>query len=323
MKNESTSITMSVLLTKAALLGLLLAGCDKTADVAPAPARPEPAASTSAASAEKVELMHVHGLVYTPDGTKILIPSHHGLAVFDGSAWSKAAGPQHDYMGFSATKDAIYSSGHPAPDAGLVNPFGVIKSTDGGRNWQKLGFEGESDFHLLATGYRSNAVYVVNAHPNSKMKEPGIYTTRNDGFSWQCAQARGLQGSPVALAVHPSNPRLVAAGTDQGLYLSQDAGDSFERVAASGVSAVHFDLSERHLWFGTIDGQPGLKRFDLGTRQASEIGLPAMQKDAVAYIAQNPQRQSEYAIATFRRSVYLSQDEGKTWKQIAENGTTR
>ncbi|MFU7548103.1 glycosyl hydrolase, partial [Pseudomonas paraeruginosa] len=93
---------------------------------------------------------HVHGLAFSPDGQQLSIPSHHGLAVYSQGRWSKAPGPAHDYMGYSVTRQAIYSSGHPARGSGLVNPFGVIKSSDGGRTWQQLGLQGDSDFHLLA-----------------------------------------------------------------------------------------------------------------------------------------------------------------------------
>lgn len=313
-----------VLLASLAFSGLLLSGCNKASEVATTstPVGQGTARETSSASRAGIHLMHVHGLAYSPDGSKILIPSHEGLAIFDGAGWSKADGPQHDYMGFSATKSAIYSSGHPAPGSSLVNPFGVIKSTDGGRAWQKLGLEGESDFHMLATGYESNAVYVVNSHQNSKMKQPGIYYTLNDGFSWQHALAQGLQADPASLAVHPSNPKIVAIGTDNGLYLSQDAGDTFQRIADGKIVAVFFDLNGKHLWLSSVDGQSGLIRFDWRSKEARNVMLPAMQKDAVGYIAQNPVRRNEYAIATFQRSVYVSQDEGKTWRQVAEKGTT-
>lgn len=101
-----------------------------------------------------VTLTHVHGLSYTADGSQLLIPSHYGLAVFSDGRWSKAPGPAHDYMGFSATRDALHSSGHPAPRSGLTNPFGLIKSNDGGKTWQKLGLEGESDFRRLGVAAR-------------------------------------------------------------------------------------------------------------------------------------------------------------------------
>jgi hypothetical protein len=86
-----------------------------------------------------VGITHVHGLAYSADGKRLMIPSHHGLALYENGKWSKAPGPQHDYMGFSATAKYLYSSGHPAPGSGLVNPFGLIRSKDGGQTWDKLG----------------------------------------------------------------------------------------------------------------------------------------------------------------------------------------
>ena len=75
-----------------------------------------------------VTLTHVHGLAYGPDGKQLMIPSHHGFAVYENGKWSKVPGPQHDYMGFAASGKNLYSSGHPAPGSGLVNPFGLIRS---------------------------------------------------------------------------------------------------------------------------------------------------------------------------------------------------
>jgi hypothetical protein len=323
MKTMTSSKTFA-LVAGGTLISLLLAGCGQANEGSKtsSPASQSSVAQASAPVNENVQLMHVHGLSYSPDGDRIHIPSHLGLAVFDvsSSTWSVAPGPAHDYMGFSATKDSIYSSGHPAVGSGFVNPFGVIKSSDGGQTWRKLGFEGESDFHLLATGYQTNAVYVVNFHPNSKMKEPGLYFTLNDGFSWQQAAVQGLRNPPRSLAVHPSNAKMVAAGTEKGLYLSENAGETFQKIADGEIAGVFFDLDEKHLWFSTVDGQPSLFRFDLRSKQADRITLPTMEEDAVAYIAQNPEKRNQYAIATFKRSVYVSPDEGKTWKQIADKG---
>ncbi len=279
---------------------------------------------TGAYAGESVTLTHVHGLSYSADGARIMIPSHHGLAVFENGKWSKAPGPAHDYMGFSATRDALYSSGHPAPGSGLVNPFGLIKSSDGGKTWKKLGLEGESDFHALATSYGTNAVYVINHGKNSRMKQPGIYFTRNDGLQWQQAAARGLGSELKTLAVHPSDSGTVAAGAADGLYLSRDAADQFERLfGGQQVLAATFDLDGQHLWFSAYAGKPSLMRMALKPGSAAEsLNLPALNEDAVAYIAQNPVRRSELAIATFKRSVFLSKDAGRSWTAIAQGGTT-
>jgi photosystem II stability/assembly factor-like uncharacterized protein len=273
------------------------------------------------AAQQTVTITHVHGFAWSADGKRLMIPSHHGLAVYANGKWSKAPGPQHDYMGFSATAKHLYSSGHPASGSGLVNPFGLIRSRDGGKTWDQIGLQGETDFHLLATGWVTNAIYVWNPAPNSRMQLPGLHYTLNDGLLWRPAAAAGLIGAPRALAVHPSDPALVAAATAEGVFLSHDSGASFAALATDleGVS-VFFDLDGKHLWYGGYRDGARLARVPLSNGSAVQMPLPPMPKDAVAYIAQNPATPKEYAIATFGRSVFLTKDAGRTWSRIADKG---
>ena len=283
------------------------------------------AATVTAALAQPaVTLIHVHGLSYSADGKQLMLPSHHGLAVYEKGKWSKAPGPQHDYMGFSATAKHLYSSGHPAPGSGMVNPFGLIRSKDGGRNWDRLALEGETDFHLLATGWNTNAIYVWNPQPSSRMQQPGLHYTLNDGAAWKHAAAARLDGEPRALAVHPEDPAVVAVATSKGIYLSRDSGESFRpRVEGIDSYSVFFDLGGKRLWYGAFDGGARLAHVSLGGGIAMQVELPPLARDAVAYMAQNPAKHDEYAIATFGRSVYLSRDGARSWKQIAERGGGR
>jgi photosystem II stability/assembly factor-like uncharacterized protein len=205
-----------------------------------------------------------------------------------------------------------------------VNPFGIIRSRDGGRTWDKLGMEGETDFHLLAAGWNTNAIYVWNPEPSSRIKSPGLHYTVNDGFTWTRAAAAGLAGKPQALAVHPDDRNLVAVATSQGLYVSRDAGRRFERIAGGGQGlAAFFDLDGAHIWYGAFGGRATLSRLSVKDAVPVDVPLPPMTNDAVAYIAQNPARRLEYAIATFERSVYVSKDGGKSWTRIADRGSTR
>ncbi|HLB17038.1 MAG TPA: glycosyl hydrolase [Burkholderiales bacterium] len=281
-------------------------------------------AATTAGAAETVTLRHVHGLGYSPDGSRLMLPSHDGLAVYSGGRWSKAPGPQHDYMGFAVTREFIFSSGHPAPGTGLANPFGLIRSRDGGQSWSKLGLEGEADFHALAAGYANNAVYVYSPTPNSRMPRPGLYKMIGQGLGWRSADGRGLRGEIHALAVHPTEAGTLAATTSAGVFLSRNGGDEFQPIVEGAQAlAACFTLDGDSLWFSVFDGKPGLSRVTLGNGSREEIALPSLGRDAVAYIAQNPARPAEFAIATFERSVFLTSDAGKTWRPIAERGATR
>lgn len=271
-----------------------------------------------------VALMHVHGLSYSSDGKRLFIPSHHGLAIYSGGRWSKAPGPEHDFMGFSAARDALYSSGHPAQSSSLRNPFGLLKSRDGGKTWESLGLTGEADFHVMAVSHGTSAVYVFAPVANSRMQEPGIYSTSDDGKSWKRAVGAGLARRIAALAVHPSQANTVAAATEEGLFVSDNYGDNFKSLFSGGqATSAQFDLDGAHLWFGGYGERATLAKIDLKTRKQEAIPIPAITKDAVAYIAQNPARKREYAIATFTRDVYVSGDGGRTWKQIASHGETR
>jgi photosystem II stability/assembly factor-like uncharacterized protein len=283
------------------------------------------ALAVAAPAAQAADLLtHVHGLSYSTDGKRLMIPSHHGLAIYEAGKWAKAPGPQHDYMGFSATATVLYSSGHPAPGSRLVNPFGLIRSRDGGKTWDRLGLEGESDFHLLATGWNTNAVYVWNAAPNSRMREKGLHYTLNDGILWKPAKAARLDGDPRALAAHPDDPAIVAVATQRGVFISKDSGGGFSALAmGSEAYAVFFELDGKHLWYGSFDSRARLSRVAITGGVAAEIALPPLGRDAVAYIAQNPAARSEFAISTFNRNVYLTNDGGRAWKQIAARGQSK
>lgn len=271
------------------------------------------------ASAEPI-LHHVHGLAFTPDGAALLVPAHVGLAVYRDGRWTRAPGPAHDFMGFSVTKEAIYSSGHPAPGSPLPNPLGLMKSTDGGKTWRSLGLLGEADFHEMAVGYRSNAVYVVNAERNSRMPKPGIYYTLDDGKSWKHSAAAGVSAQVISIAAHPTEAGTVALGTLGGLYLSRDFGATFRRIGMAGrVTAVLFDFDGKHLYFARDDGDT-LLRISLDGRLDTSVPLPDLGKDFVFYIAQNPANPNGLSIATRRRHVFLSSSAGKSWKQIAREG---
>ena len=262
-------------------------------------------------------LRHVHGIGYSADGKRIKISSHHGIVIYSDGKWSKVPGPAHDHMGFKVTREYLISSGHPERGSDLPNPLGLVRSQDGGRTWTSFDLHGEGDFHVVAAGHSNNALYVYNSAPNAQMPRPGIYQRLEDGAAWRSARGEGLTGEIYVLAAHPTDAGTLAAATGAGLFLSQDGGDHFTRLAAGHVTTAYFPLEGDSVWFGVFDGQPRLFITGLASSPHEEIALPAMGRNAIAYIAQNPASRSQFAFVSFERSVFITPDRGRTWNRIA------
>jgi photosystem II stability/assembly factor-like uncharacterized protein len=257
---------------------------------------------------------HGHGLSFSADGKALLAPSETGLAIHQDNAWNEPSDVEGGFSGFAVTERGLYASGAAEPGRA---PRGLIRSTDGGRNWQALALAGEADFPLLAASYRSSALYVLNAGNNRAMPSPGIYATQDEGKLWRRAAARNLKGQIHGLAVHPDNASIVAAATERGLYLSDDAGESFRRLdGRQPATAVAFTADGKRVRYAfALAGE--LMESALDGRQRRAVRLPRLQRDYVTCLAQNPQDAKVVAFATRGRDVYLSPDGGASWRRIA------
>lgn len=261
---------------------------------------------------------HIHGLGYSSDGKRLLIPAHHGLKVYADGKWNDAPGEKHDYMGFSMADNGFYSSGHPAVGSDYKNPMGLIKSTDEGQSITVLALEGEVDLHGMGVSYRTHTVYALNSEPNSKMKQAGLFYSRDEGRTWVSSAMSGVSGQITALAVHPTQDAIVAIGTTSGTYVSKDNGQTFTSVYSDqSVTALAF-TDQGELLMST--GKSELLNVNLETKQLLAMKTPVQNGDVIAYLSGNPVHAEELAIATKKKDVYVSTDQGVTWQQIVNQG---
>ncbi len=270
--------------------------------------------------ASEIILHHIHGLGYSKDGERILIPAHDGLRVYAEGRWSIPTGEKHDYMGFSAVDDGFYSSGHPAPGSNMKNPVGIIKSNDEGKTISKLALEGETDFHGMTVGYKTHTIYLFNPAPNSKMTSPGLFYSKDEAKSWSKSEIKGLEGEPAALAAHPVKDNVIVLGTQKGAFISKDYGQSFEKMLPDlQITSLSF-TNEGMLIVGGFTQEPVLQVVDIETKAANTIRIPKLTSDAIDYVAQNPVKTKEMVFATTKKDVYLTRDEGNHWTKIADQG---
>jgi hypothetical protein len=274
---------------------------------------------------EAVTFKHMHGMGYTPDGEEIYVPAHDGFIIYRDGAWVIPDRPKHDYMGFSATDFGFYSSGHPEPGSNLKNPFGVIKSTYADEDFEKLDLYGKVDFHGMAAGFKSHAIYVLNAEKNSSMDGTGLFYTLDEAKTWEKAEVNGLEGQTASIAAHPTEAGTVAMGTNTGLFLSKDSGNAFTTIIEnSPTTAIHF-TNNGNLIAGTVTNESNYKAklftINLETKEKEEIMLPDLpEKDAISYIAVNPKEEQEIVFATYKNNMFISNDNGQSWNQIVTDG---
>lgn len=269
-----------------------------------------------------IYLEHVHGLGFSTDGKRILIPAHDGLKAYEEGRWETPEGAKHDYMGFSPVNDGFYSSGHPAPGSDLKDPLGMVKSTDEGKSMKMLGLEGETDFHNMAVGYKSHVIYVINPQPNSKMSAAGLYYSKDEGGTWTKSEMKGVNVEPSSMAVHPFEASVLAIGTPNGVYLSKDYGNSFEQIASDEQATALFFNKQGELFIGGYQKQAYLQKMDIWNKKGEKLTIPTFFDDAIAYLSQNPIDDNQIAFATFNKDVYISKDKGLNWRKIADKGNT-
>ncbi|WP_400160521.1 F510_1955 family glycosylhydrolase [Arthrobacter sp. BPSS-3] len=163
---------------------------------------------------------HVHGLSADPASGQLLLATHEGLFDVTSSAAVKI-GPTNDLMGYATAgeRGVLFASGHPGPGTAAPDPLGLIKSTDGGKTWQPLSRQGESDFHALTVTGSGLVAF------------DGTLRTSTDGTSWK---AVGVDFHPAALAGHPGSGIVLATAQD-GLRRSTDAGATWTKVPGSPV----------------------------------------------------------------------------------------
>ena len=264
-----------------------------------------------------IEFPHLHGMGFSRDGQALIVAAHDGTRIFTQGSWQIPAAPAHDYMGYAPTDDGFYSSGHPAPGASLPNPLGIIKSTDGGQTLTSLSAVGERDFHVLGVGYTNHALYVFNPSATSQIPA-GIAVSRDDGTTWSSAPVQGLSAPPNTIAVHPTDAQVVAFATDDGMWLSSDAGATVIRIPDTGTTtAATFSVADGRLWYG---GQ-SLAVYGRTSQVSTPIELPEIARDQpMIAIAINPLDPNDVVVGTAARSIYRSRDGGRSWGTLVQAG---
>jgi len=270
---------------------------------------------------ENNKFEHLHGMGYINGGPEFVISTHDGLYEYGKGGWKEANSEKHDYMGFQAIREGFFSSGHPEPGSKYKNPLGLVKSTDRGASFDQLAFYGEIDFHYLAAGYDSNAIYVLNETPTKEMAT-GLHYSADEGSTWKESSMNEFSSEFISnLAAHPTRKEMITIGSKDGLFISKDYGENFSLFNKAKM-VTYVTLTEAGGLYANFEDEiVKLTLFAFDSDQEIEIQLPKKQQiEPIAFIAVNPENQKEFVIATYNNDIYLTKDEGVNWETLAESG---
>lgn len=261
---------------------------------------------------------HLHGLGYVPEVEGLYLATHYGLFLLRDGQLYQVGDSRDDYMGFSRhphDPDVFLASGHPRTGGNL----GVVISRDAGASWQQIftGVDDETvDFHAMVVS-PANPDRLYGVHRGR------FYVGDIATDDWKTAAAEGVSvqgycwGAPC-LAVGPGEPGRVYAGTPEGIQVTDDGGETWQRLTAEtgAVAGIAVHPENPDLLIAHTDA--------LGVAVSEDGGQswPVRQQglvpggDFLFDFAFDPTTPGRVFAASARGRVFESTDMGETWRLI-------
>jgi hypothetical protein len=184
---------------------------------------------------------------------------------------------------------------------------GLIHAADRGRTWKILTSYDVTELRDLAVDRNApNTIYFSHT--------AGIRVTRDGGNTWQPAD-RGIRHKYTeALRVDRTQAGHLVAGTEDGIFYSADAGNSWTRAGAAGWQVLRVEQSPHDAcrWLAVTQAGGVFQSSDCG-RSFENQGRTGVDRNLYD-VAFDPYTAARIALAGWSVGVLLSADGGKTWQ---------
>jgi photosystem II stability/assembly factor-like uncharacterized protein len=195
----------------------------------------------------------------------------------------------------------------------------LFASSNGGASWTNIPFEGQLSgvLHALEVDPRSTGTWYAGMEGDHPWTS-GLYKTVDAGQSWKLLP--GTRGKAVwSLALWPSKPDVIAAGTADGVYRSLDAGENWAQISSPGneelrpVVSLAFDPSNRDIVYAGTTHLPWRTRDGGASWESIHTG---MLDDSDVFSIQVDARQTQSVYASACSGLYQSSDGAGHWNKL-------
>lgn len=259
--------------------------------------------------------VHGVGMFLSGNDETLYLATHQGLFEKTEQGWNRVGNDNSDLMGFSiySEEEKMYSSGHPKTGGNL----GFRVSDDKGNSWTTISKVKDIpvDFHAMTASPAQKGL--IYGSPGGGHE---LFVTFDEGASWK---SLSIPDQIISLAADPLDSNKVYAGTVSGLYVSENAGQKWQKinpnVEVGVVTGIGFAPDGKTMYlFSTLDGRGSIYKSITGgeTMVKTQGQIP----DARGIWDFEPGRNGEiYAIVAqqlswgLAMSVYKTNDGGDTW----------
>lgn len=158
----------------------------------------------------------------------------------------------------------------------------------------------------------------MNQEENKTLGQ-GLFYSKDDGKTWLQSQLNGLlQTAAETIAAHPTDENMVGIRTPEGIFVSKDNGNTFERFTRK-LNTTTFVFQEKSILFTAVENnKPVLIKQSLDSKQEEILSVPKLDaKDHIMYIASNPKNEKEIVIATMNEDIFMTKNNGESWTRLA------
>jgi photosystem II stability/assembly factor-like uncharacterized protein len=290
-------------------------GKTPTPQPSPGPAPTLPCTPSAAPEQANVNLWHpigpfggsIYAIAIDPANCDRVYVGTYGGGLFKSEDGGESWEPINEGLGDNRVTAITLDPGDPATIYAGTDESGVFKSVDGGHHWAEM------NHGLKQHWYQFIRQIVVDPTDSETlyMGGHGVYKSNNRGKNWSLVSEEHLGNGFVHLAMHPSDPNVVYAGTYMGgVFKTEDGGASWGEanngLTYSQVNGIAIDPSRPATVY--VVNQDGVFNSTNGGENWS-----CLREDICHSLALNLKNPQVIYVGTRFDGVFKSEDGGLHW----------